>query len=235
MSVCLAEPTGMEWLCVYTDISLYSLQAIVGGKTTLGEGGEQRVGWGGGGLRGGDGGGVRNGREGGGGGRRRSNQYLIVTECPRLVIFMASPGIIDGVWVNRRWGERPGKGREREGGRWGAEVGKGGHRERLAGKRGIIAAVSIVGSTSMSDGLWRVVAAVVIEKRPSPAVGCETDVPAVRNKARTIRTALHFFFFFSPARFVCVFALSAALFALFFSFCCCVFILRARHNRGASH
>ena len=72
---------------------------------------------------------VRDGREGGGGGRRRSNQYLIVTECPRLVIFMASPGIIDGVWVNRRWGERPGKGREREGGRWGTAVGRGAQRE----------------------------------------------------------------------------------------------------------
>ena len=78
----------------------------------------------GGGVRGGDGGGVRDGREGGGG-RRRSNQYLIVTECPRLVIFMASPGIIDGVWVNRRWGERPGKGREAEGGSWGRGVGRG--------------------------------------------------------------------------------------------------------------
>ena len=79
------------------------------------------MGGGGGGVRGGDGGGVRDGR-GRGGGRgagRRSNQYLIVTECPRLVIFMASPGIIDGVWVNRRWGERPGKGREAEGGSWG--------------------------------------------------------------------------------------------------------------------
>ena len=125
VSVCLAEPTGMEWLCVYTDISLYSLQAIVGGKTTLGEGGEQRVGGGGWGWR-------RwrsEGREGRGGGRRRSNQYLIVTECPRLVIFMASPGIIDGVWVNRRWGERRGKGREREGGRWGTAVGRGAQRE----------------------------------------------------------------------------------------------------------
>ena len=65
------------------------------------------------------------------------------------------------------------EGREREGDR-GRRLG-GGHRERLAGKRGIIAAVSVVGSTSMSDSLWRAVAAVVIEKRPSPAVGCERD------------------------------------------------------------
>ena len=111
--------------------------------------------------------------------------------------------------MGREAGEgKGGRGRELGEGGW---EGGGEHRERLAGKRGIIAAVSIVGSTSMSDSLWRVVAAVVIEKRPSPAVGCETDVPAVRNKARTIRTALHFFFvffssssFFSLDLFVCL-------------------------------